>query len=165
VVLAWEEYDTVALDSPGVIQKIWSVQFRSPRSWIGGALKSQVIARLRKMMRVRGHQDIVSNERADLRAKGEVEMGARMLRPDIATPAGIGPGHDLARGFTKESRAGSGFHCTQAPMTRHRGEQEPGWENLRYCHLHEATVSSSAVYYFRYHDPFVLMKCGTSATM
>jgi len=38
---------------------------------------------------VRGHQGIEGNEEADARAKREVEMGYRILRPDIATPAGI----------------------------------------------------------------------------
>ena len=41
VMLAWEECDRVALDSQGVIQRIWSLQYISPRSWTEAALRSQ----------------------------------------------------------------------------------------------------------------------------
>ena len=46
------------------------------------------------------------------------------------------PGHERARDFTKYLH----LHMT---MTRRRGEQElktSGWEELRYCHLHEAIL-------------------------
>jgi len=40
-------------------------------------------------MWVRGHQGEEGNEKADRRAKLEVEMGWKLHEPDIATPAGI----------------------------------------------------------------------------
>jgi len=89
VVLAWEDWDKVALDSQGVIQRIWNLQYHAPCPWIGEALKAQMIAWPRVLVWVRGHQGGEGNERADWRAKVEVEMGWRMNRPDIATPPGI----------------------------------------------------------------------------
>ena len=41
------------------------------------------------LMCVKGHDEVAGNEEADRRAKREVELGWRMLRPDIVTPVGI----------------------------------------------------------------------------
>jgi len=38
VLLACEEYDKVALDSQGVIQRIWNLPYVQPRSWVEDAL-------------------------------------------------------------------------------------------------------------------------------
>jgi len=40
-------------------------------------------------MWVKGHEGVEGNEMADARAKWEVEMGKRMHKPDVVTPAGI----------------------------------------------------------------------------
>jgi len=77
------------LGSRSVIQRIWSLQFCAPRSWIEEELKKQMIARPRTLMLVKGHHGIEGNEKADLKAKEEVEMGGRMGKPGIAMPAGI----------------------------------------------------------------------------
>ena len=88
-VLVWGDYDKVALDSQGVIQRIWSLQHGIPLSWIEEALRAQMQARPKTLMWVKGHQGTEENEKADESARIEVEMGQRMLMPDIATPAGI----------------------------------------------------------------------------
>lgn len=41
VMLAWEKCDVVAPDSKGAIQRIWSLQFCAPRSWIEEELRAQ----------------------------------------------------------------------------------------------------------------------------
>jgi len=87
VMLVWEGSDIVALDSRGAIQRIWNLQFCQPRSWIEERLKAQMI-RPRTLIWVKGHTGIEGNEQADGKAR-EVEMGIRMARPGIATPAGI----------------------------------------------------------------------------
>jgi len=93
VSLAWEDYDTVALDSKGVIQRIQGLQDQQPRSWIEERLVRQMVERPRTLMWVKGHNGTVGNERADARAKEEVERGKRMHKPDIVTPAGIRQDH------------------------------------------------------------------------
>jgi len=58
VILAWEESDRVALDTPGIIQRIWNLHFELPRLWIGGALVEQVKQRPSALMWVKGHQGV-----------------------------------------------------------------------------------------------------------
>jgi len=50
VMLAWEGCGKVALGRQGVIQRIWSLQYISPRSWIEEALKSQMQRKPRKLV-------------------------------------------------------------------------------------------------------------------
>jgi len=42
VKLAWEDVNRVAMDSQGVLRRIWHLQFEDPRSWIEEALKKQM---------------------------------------------------------------------------------------------------------------------------
>jgi len=56
VMLAWEGADTVALDSQGVTQRIWSLRCITPRSWTEETLKAQMQERPRKLMWVRMQQ-------------------------------------------------------------------------------------------------------------
>jgi len=95
VMLAWEDADRVALDSQGVIQRIWNLQDVDPRSWSEEARKRQMQERPRVLMWVKSHDGVVGNEEADMRAKKEVEMGWRLLKPDIVTPAGRRQAHPL----------------------------------------------------------------------
>jgi len=84
--VAWEDLDTVALD------RVWCLQYVTPRSWIEEGLKRQMQARPKTLIWVKGHQGIEGNGRADKRAKVEVEMGWSLWRThkrDVATPAGI----------------------------------------------------------------------------
>jgi len=67
VMLAWGEKDTVALDSQGVIQRIWSLQYITPRSWTEETLKKQMQTRPKTLMLVKGHRGIEGNEKADER--------------------------------------------------------------------------------------------------
>ena len=76
------------LDSQGVIQRIWNLQFEQPRSWIEQALRVQMQWQPRALMWVRGHQGEKGNEEADMRAGKEVYMGWRLQKNVIATPAG-----------------------------------------------------------------------------
>jgi len=89
VSMAWEENDIVALDSKGVIQRIQNLAYRQPRSWIEERLVEQMIERPRTLMWVKGHDGVEGNEMADKKAKGEVNRGVWMNKPDIVTPAGI----------------------------------------------------------------------------
>jgi len=89
VSLAWEKQDVVALDSKGMIERIQTLQDSQPRSWIEERLVQQMTERTRTLMWVKGHSGVEGNEKADRRAKEEVEMGERMHKPDIVTPAGI----------------------------------------------------------------------------
>jgi len=95
VKLAWEGVDCVALDSQGVLRRTWNLQYEDPQSWIEEALKKQMQERSGVLMWVKGHSGEVRNEEADRRAKMEVEMGWRMQKPDIVTPAGIRQAHPL----------------------------------------------------------------------
>jgi len=70
----------VALDSQGVIQKIWSLKYGQPRSWIEEALVELMKQRPRTLMWVRGHQGERDNEAADRRAKMGVDMGGGSRR-------------------------------------------------------------------------------------
>ena len=89
VSMAWEQHDTVALDSMGVIQRIQKLRDVQPRSWIEERLVQQMTERPRTLMWVKGHDGVEGNEEADARAKRGVREGKRMHKPDIATPAGI----------------------------------------------------------------------------
>jgi len=55
-------------------------------------------------MWVRGHQGEEGSEKADSRAKEEVEMGWRLNKPDVATPAGIKQAHPLHSKAPKHMR-------------------------------------------------------------
>jgi len=50
VKLAREDADCVALDSQGVIHRIWNLQYEDPRSWIEEDLKRQMQERPRVLM-------------------------------------------------------------------------------------------------------------------
>jgi len=107
VSLAWQTCDKVALDSQGVIQRIYGLTTQAPRSWIEERLARQMAERPRVLIWVKGHSGVVGNGEADVRAKSEVCMGERMHWPDIVTPAGIGqafPLHDKAPRHQKWNR-------------------------------------------------------------
>jgi len=89
VMLSWERYDVVALDSQGVIQRIANLQHENPRSWIEEKLVQQMQARPRSLMWVKGHTGVRGNEEADKRAKAEVAAGERRGAEGIMTPRGI----------------------------------------------------------------------------
>jgi len=89
VMKAWEKHGIVALDSQGVIQRISNLKYSSPRSWIEEELVERMREKPRTLMWVKGHNGVEGNEKADMRAKEEVEIGHRMQRPMVATPAGI----------------------------------------------------------------------------
>jgi len=57
VLLAWEDYDRVALDSQGVVQRIWNLRYDQPRSWIEERLVEQMRERPRTLMWVRGTRE------------------------------------------------------------------------------------------------------------
>jgi len=95
VSLAWQEYDVVALDSKGVIQRVLGLMHNQPRSWIEEKLVRQMTERPRELMWVKGHDVVEGNEIADERAKREVRRGRRMHKPDIVTPAGIRQAYKL----------------------------------------------------------------------
>jgi len=88
VAMAWETCDVVALDSLRVIQRMHNLVDQAPRSWVQERLARQVAERPRVLMWVKGHSGVAGDEAADARAKKEVWMGTRMLKPDICTPAG-----------------------------------------------------------------------------
>jgi len=107
VSLAWQTSDTVALDSQGIIQRIYRLATQAPRSWIEERLVRQMAEKPRALMWVKGHSGVGGNEEADGRAKREVWMGERMHWPDIVTPAGIRqafPLHDRAPGHLQWNR-------------------------------------------------------------
>jgi len=87
--MAWEDHGRIALESQGVIQRIWNLHFMAPRSWVEETLKVQMQRRPRILMWVKGHQGEEGNEKADRMAKQEVEMGWRMQEREVATLAGI----------------------------------------------------------------------------
>ena len=76
----------MALDSQGVIQRIWNLQFDLPWPWIEEVLAEQMKRRPRTLMWVREEK---GNQEADASARMEVEVGWGMQRTVIATPAGI----------------------------------------------------------------------------
>jgi len=89
VLLAGENHNTVALDSEGVMQRIWNLQYVQLRSWVEEGLVAQMRERLRTLRWVKEHQGVGGNEEAYMRAGMEVELGWRLQRTVIATPAGI----------------------------------------------------------------------------
>jgi len=50
VVMAWEQCDTVSLDSQGVIARIHNLKFLQPRFWIEEILVGQMAERPRRLM-------------------------------------------------------------------------------------------------------------------
>ena len=85
----------MALGSQGVIQRTCSLQFEQPQSWIEEALKVQMQQRPKTLMWVTGHQGERGNEEADSRARKEVEMGWRLQKIVIVTPAGVEQEHPM----------------------------------------------------------------------
>jgi len=88
VILAWEGYDRVALGSQGVMQRVWNLQHAQKRSWIEEVLVEQMRRCPKTLMWVKGCHRVKGNEEADRRAGMEVEMGWRLQKTAIATPAG-----------------------------------------------------------------------------
>jgi len=76
-------YDRVAVDSQGVIQKIWGLQYVQPRSWIEEALVEQMRRRPKTLMWVKGHHGVKGNEEMDRRAEMKIEMGWRLQKTVI----------------------------------------------------------------------------------
>jgi len=68
VMLSWENSNTVALDSQGVIQRIANLQYKEPKSWIEERLVRHMQAHPRSLMWVRGHAGVGGSEEADKRA-------------------------------------------------------------------------------------------------
>jgi len=89
VLLAWEEGNTVALDSQGVIQRIHNLQHAEPRSWIEEELVAKMQEHPRTLMWVKGHSGVKGNEEADAMAGMTVRKGRRRHRRSVATPGGI----------------------------------------------------------------------------
>ena len=84
VLLAWEDCGRVVLDSQGVIQKIWSLQYVQPRSWIEEALVGQMRRRPRTLMWVKGHQGKKATRKQIGGAKREVGIGRRLQKTVIS---------------------------------------------------------------------------------
>lgn len=63
VAMAWERYDTVALDSQGVILRIHELMYQPPRSWIEEKLAGQMAERPGQLIWVRGHRGMAGNEK------------------------------------------------------------------------------------------------------
>jgi len=104
VLRAWEYTDVVALDSQGVIQRIHNLRYAHPRSWIEEQLVKKIEERPRTLMWVKGHCGVEGNEAADRTAKREVELGRRLGKIIVATPAGI------KQGFPVGIPKGTGAH-------------------------------------------------------
>jgi len=64
----------VTLDSQGVMQRIWNLQYEAPRSWVEETLKRRMQVRLRVLMWVKGHNQ---------KSQGLIDFPVEPLRPII----------------------------------------------------------------------------------
>jgi len=155
VSLAWERHEVVTLDSKGVMQRIQGLMQQQPRSWIEERLVKQMTERPRPrmLMWVKGHEGVKGNETADAKAKAEVDMGMRMHKSDIATPAGIRQAYRVHGGapahlqWTRQAIRGLTYMVTdkgpQAQWLKEIGKVEDarcvydGWTPQNAAHLYE----------------------------